>query len=91
MEPAEGSQLLEDLAADLIARNSNLNAQVPQKLAASIGSRWNNLDGCGNLTARRLREFCKSVLEVCIDQVDFMRSLLEPNQLLARIKLYVKE
>lgn len=28
MLPAEGSQLLEDLAADLIARNSTLNAQV---------------------------------------------------------------
>ncbi|NER36849.1 MAG: hypothetical protein F6J93_23250 [Oscillatoria sp. SIO1A7] len=37
MLPSEGSQLLEDLAADLIARNSTLNAQVPKTVAARIG------------------------------------------------------
>ena len=60
-------------------------------LMQADGSRWNDLDGRGNLTARGLREFCKFFLEVCIDQVDFMRSLLEPTQLLARIELYVEE
>ena len=60
-------------------------------LMQADGPRWNDLDGRGNLTARGLREFCKFFLEVCIDQVDFMRSLLEPNQLLARIELYVEE
>ncbi|MGK7876702.1 MAG: Fic family protein [Xenococcaceae cyanobacterium] len=53
--------------------------------------RWNDLDGRGNLTARGLQEFCQFFLEICIDQVEFMRSLLEPSQLLSRIELYVEE
>jgi len=53
--------------------------------------RWNDYDGRGTLTARGLQEFCKFFLDMCIDQIEFMQSLLEPNQLLARIELYVEE
>lgn len=53
--------------------------------------RWNDLDGRGNLTAVGLQEFCEFFLEVCIDQIDFMSSLIEPSQLLDRIALYTEE
>ncbi len=60
-------------------------------LMAADQERWNDLDGRGNLTARGLHSFCEFFLKICIDQVEFMRSLLEPSQLLCRIELYVEE
>jgi Fic family protein len=53
--------------------------------------RWNDLDGRGNLTARGLQAFCEFFLSTCIDQVQFMRSSLDPQQLLARIEVYLGE
>jgi Fic family protein len=53
--------------------------------------RWNDLDGRGNLTAAGLQRFCEFFLEICIDQVEFMTSLLAPSELLHRIALYVEE
>jgi Fic family protein len=52
--------------------------------------RWNDLDGRGNLSARALQEFCEFFLQTCIDQVEFMRSLLESSELLPRIEKYVE-
>lgn len=49
------------------------------------------LDGRGNLSERGLSKFCKFFLECCIDQVDFMSSLLEPANLLRRIELYTED
>ncbi|WP_310486527.1 Fic family protein [Chamaesiphon sp. VAR_69_metabat_338] len=53
--------------------------------------RWNDLDGRGNLTAKGLQAFCEFFLHTCIDQVQFMRSCLDPQQLLARIEVYLGE
>ncbi len=53
--------------------------------------RWNDLDGRGNLTAKGLQAFCEFFLNTCIDQVQFMRSCLDPQQLLARIEMYLGE
>jgi len=53
--------------------------------------RWNDWDGRGNLSAKGLNNFCQFFLEVCRDQVDYMRSLLQPEQLLTRIELYIEE
>ncbi len=58
-------------------------------LMAADGPRWNDLDGRGNLSAKALQEFCEFFLETCIDQVEFMQSLLEPGELLRRIERYV--
>ncbi|SKB15045.1 Filamentation induced by cAMP protein Fic [Planktothrix sp. PCC 11201] len=71
-----------------LARNANLYRDL---LMAADKRRWNDLDGRGNLTEAGLQKFCKFFLETCIDQVTFMRSLLEPSQLLNRIELYVEE
>jgi len=53
--------------------------------------RRGDLDGRGALSTLRLREFCEYFLEVCIDQVIYMESLLQPPELLRRIKLYVDD
>ena len=60
-------------------------------LMAADQPRWNDLDGRGNLTAAGLQRFCEFFLEICIDQVEFMTSLLAPSELLNRIALYVEE
>jgi hypothetical protein len=57
---------------------------------AADSQRWNDLDGRGNLSAKALQKFCEFFLETCIDQVEFMQSLLEPGELLRRIERYIE-
>ena len=60
-------------------------------LAQADAPRWNDLDGRGNLTMRGLQAFCEFFLGTCIDQVQFMRSCIEPSRLRDRIQGYVRE
>ncbi|GMQ84082.1 MAG: Fic family protein [Gammaproteobacteria bacterium] len=53
--------------------------------------RRGDLDGRGTLSDIRLREFTHFFLKTCIDQVDFMESLLQPSELLRRMKLYIDD
>lgn len=53
--------------------------------------RRGDLDGRGTLTLRGLDEFSKFFLETCIDQVDFMESLLGLDELLRRMEIHVTE
>ena len=50
--------------------------------------RQGNLDGRGALSEKALIEFCSYFLTMSIDQVEFMESLLQPGELLRRMKLY---
>lgn len=54
-------------------------------LAACDAKRRNDLDGRGNLSEEALAEFTRFFLEICLDQVRFMESLVEPKQLHKRI------
>jgi Fic family protein len=65
--------------------------QYRDVLANADLPRWNDLDGRGNLTTKGLQAFCEFFLNTCIDQVQFMRSCLDPQQLLARIEVYLGE
>jgi Fic family protein len=60
-------------------------------LAACDQTRHNDLDGRGNLSEENLAEFIKFFLTICIDQVTFMQGLMQPDQLRARILLWVEE
>ena len=40
----------------------------------------------GALSTRRLVEFCEYFLETCVDQVNFMESLLQPAELLQLLR-----
>lgn len=68
----------------------NVNA-YKSHLAACDMPRRNQLDGRGNLSQEALVAFTKFFLETCLDQVNFMEGLVEPNRLRARIQLWVEE
>jgi Fic family protein len=65
--------------------------QYKSTLMAADEPRHGDLDGRGALSTLRLSEFCGYFLETCIDQVNFMESLLQPSELLRRMKLYVDD
>jgi Fic family protein len=60
-------------------------------LAACDQPRRNDLDGRGSLSEENLAEFTKFFLNVCIDQVTFMETLMRPDQLRGRILLWAEE
>jgi Fic family protein len=53
--------------------------------------RRNDLDGRGALSEEALARFVNFFLSVCIDQVQFMEELMQPNKLRTRILLWVEE
>jgi hypothetical protein len=71
-----------------LARNE---ASYKAHLAACDLTRRNDLDGRGHLSEEALVEFAAFFLKICIDQVDFMESLLQPGRLRDRILLWAEE
>ena len=75
-----------------VARGLARNVEAYKKhLADCDGPRRNNLDGRGQLSEEALAEFARFFLSVCIDQVTFMESLVQPDRLRARIILWAEE
>ena len=66
-------------------------ADYKRHLAACDLKRRNDLDGRGNLSEENLAEFTRYFLTTCIDQVSFMESLMQPDQLRTRILLWAEE
>ena len=66
-------------------------AEYKRHLAACDSLRRNDLDGRGALSEEALAAFTKFFLEVCIDQVEFMEGLMQPDALRARILLWAEE
>lgn len=62
-----------------------------QHLAACDQPRRNDLDGRGNLSEEALAAFTEFFLGICIDQVKFMETLVQPDTLRTRILLWVEE
>jgi Fic family protein len=60
-------------------------------LAQCDQTRRNDLDGRGTLSEEALAEFTMFFLGVCIDQVDFMEGLVQPDRLRTRILLWAEE
>jgi Fic family protein len=60
-------------------------------LMAADESRKGDLDGRGALSQSALIDFCTFFLECCLDQVRYMRELLEPSELQRRMELYVSD
>jgi len=60
-------------------------------LMAADGPREGDRDGRGNLSQRALVEFCSFFLESAIDQVRFMRGLLDPAEMLRRMEIHIEE
>jgi Fic family protein len=53
--------------------------------------RRNDLDGRGTLSEEALAAFTRFFLTVCIDQIDFMEGLVQPDRLRTRILLWAEE
>jgi Fic family protein len=60
-------------------------------LAACDRDRRNDLDGRGDLSEEALAAFTNFFLRTCIDQVEFMEGLMQPDHLRARILLWAEE
>lgn len=65
--------------------------QYKTVLAGADAARKGDLDGRGALSASGLFEFVKYFLQTSIDQVQFMESILQPEELLRRITLYAND
>ncbi|GLR90907.1 Fic family protein [Bradyrhizobium iriomotense] len=83
-----------DVGSELWAVSRGLARRVADykaHLQAGDEPRRGDLDGRGNLTMAGLIDFCKFFLTTCVDQVDFMAGLLEPEELLRRMEIWTEE
>lgn len=60
-------------------------------LAACDAPRQGDLDGRGNLSEKALAGFVEFFLKTCIDQVEFMAGLMQPERLRDRIMIWSEE
>lgn len=75
-----------------VARGLARNVQeYKTRLANCDLERRNDLDGRGSLSEEALGEFTQFFLKICIDQVTFMESLMQPDRLRARILVWAEE
>jgi Fic family protein len=66
------------------------NVDYKSALSRADAPRRNDLDGRGNLSNEGLIYFCRFFLEVCLDQVEYIGSLLRLDELVERIRRYVE-
>ena len=79
-------------AAWSVARGLARNVEAYKRhLMACDQPRRNDLDCRGQLSEEALASFTEFFLGVCIDQVDFMESLVQPDRLRTRIRLWTEE
>ena len=53
-------------------------------------TRWNDLDGRGNLSERALSSFCVFLLKTMLDQIEFMSGLFQFENLAKRMDRYLQ-
>lgn len=66
------------------------NTDYKSALTWADAPRRNDLDGRGNLSNEGLVKFCRFFLEVCLDQVEYMNTLLQLDGLVERVRSYVQ-
>lgn len=75
-----------------VARGLARNVQTYKShLAACDQPRRNDFDGRGPLSEENLAAFTRFFLTSCLDQVEFMEKLVQPEELRVRIQLWVEE
>ena len=75
-----------------IARGLARNEEAYKSLLmACDAGRRNDLDGRGHLSEEALAAFTRFFLATCIDQVDFMEALVQPDRLRHRILIWTEE
>ncbi|MEF8823329.1 MAG: Fic family protein [Desulfohalobiaceae bacterium] len=71
-----------------LARHEN---EYKQKLMECDWQRRNDFDGRGHLSEETLAEFADFFLRICLDQVDFMESLMQPDRFRQRLLMWSEE
>jgi len=66
------------------------NADYKAMLSWADAPRRNDLDGRGSMSNEGLVKFCRFFLEICLDQVDYMGTLLQLDGLVERVRNYVQ-
>lgn len=85
-------EILDTGAVWSVARGLARNVEeYNQHLAACDSTLRNHLDGRGNLSEEALSGFTDFFLRTCIDQVKFMKGLMQPDRLRTRILLWAEE
>jgi Fic family protein len=82
------------IGSEIWAISRGLARRVEEYKAALMAAdepRRGNLDGRGHLTQAGLNGFCKFFLSTCVDQIEFMQSLLEPTEMLRRMEIWCEE
>ena len=75
-----------------VARGLAKNVSTYKQLLMTADSeRQGDRDGRGTLSEKTLTAFAKFFLEICIDQVDYMGSILKPEELVRRVRLYTQD
>jgi Fic family protein len=75
-----------------VARGLARNVSEYKRLLANCDRpRRHDRDGRGSLSEEALADFTRFFLAVCIDQVNFMESLVQPDRLRTRILLWAEE
>jgi len=91
MSHAQLLHLLDTGSVWSVARGLACQVQTYKSLLANCDQpRRNDLDGRGSLSEEALGEFTEFFMQVCLDQVSFMESLMEPNRLRTRILLWAE-
>lgn len=92
MSHAQLLNLLDTGAVWSVARGLARNVQDYKHLLANCDlPRRNDLDGRGSLSEEALGEFTEFFLQVCLDQVNFMERLMQPDRLRTRVLLWAEE
>ena len=71
-----------------LARNE---AAYKNQLVACDEERRSDINGRGHLSEEKLAQFTEFFLQTCIDQVDFMEGLVQPERLRNRILIWAEE
>jgi Fic family protein len=66
-------------------------ADYKRHLAECDLPRRNDLDGRGHLSEEALASFARFFIDICIDQIAFMESLVQPDRLRTRILMWAEE
>jgi|TARA_B100002003_G_C14127449_1_gene542287 Fic family protein len=75
-----------------VARGLARNEKQYKQLLSNCDSLCrNDFDGRGTLSEEALIEFTRFFLEICIDQVDFVQGLMQPQRLRDRIMIWCEE
>lgn len=75
-----------------VARGLARNVKTYKTLLSNCDlTRRNDLDGRGSLSEEALTEFTRFFLQTCLDQVDFMESLVQPERLRHRLLIWTGE